>query len=181
MADALAKVRPFSTRRSAAATSARNATLSIMVGGNAKAFAAVMPLLQLMGKTITHCGPSGSGQLTKLVNQVLVTLTNLAVCEALTLAGHGGLDPSRPSWPSPAERRDRGSFPTLAPRWLPAICAWFHDPLAVKDLRLVQEAAKQAGLNLRRNHAGAAVFRRSAKTGRWEIGDAVACSRLSNG
>ena len=65
---------------------AKNATLSIMVGGNASAFATVEPLLRLMGKTITHCGDSGTGQLTKLVNQILVTVTNLAKCEALTFA-----------------------------------------------------------------------------------------------
>jgi 3-hydroxyisobutyrate dehydrogenase-like beta-hydroxyacid dehydrogenase len=73
-------------------TGARNATLSIMVGGDQTAFQKVLPLLNLMGKTITHCGASGSGQLTKLVNQILVSVTNLAVCEALTLAVAGGLD-----------------------------------------------------------------------------------------
>src|SRR5688572_11650036 len=63
---------------------ARNATLSIMVGGDAQAFATVEPLLRLMGKTITHCGESGTGQLTKLVNQILVTVTNLARSEEHT-------------------------------------------------------------------------------------------------
>jgi len=71
---------------------ARNATLSIMVGGDEAAFAKVEPLLQLMGKSISHCGPSGSGQLTKLVNQILVSVTNMAVCEALVFAKRNGLD-----------------------------------------------------------------------------------------
>ena len=71
---------------------ARNATLSIMVGGPAEAFAAVEPYLKLMGKTITHCGPSGAGQLTKLTNQILVSLTNLATCEAIAFAVKNGLD-----------------------------------------------------------------------------------------
>ncbi len=73
---------------------ARAGTLSIMVGGPAEAFGRVRPLLGLMGKTVTHCGPVGAGQLTKLVNQVLVSVTNLAVCEAMTLAVAGGLDPA---------------------------------------------------------------------------------------
>ena len=46
----------------------------------------------MMGKTITYCGPSGAGQLTKLVNQILVSVTNLAVCEALIFAKKHGLD-----------------------------------------------------------------------------------------
>src|SRR5687767_10416615 len=65
---------------------AKNATLSIMVGGDESTFARVEPLLRVMGKTITHCGKRGNGQLTKLVNQILVTVTNLATCEALTFA-----------------------------------------------------------------------------------------------
>src|SRR6185295_5963910 len=51
---------------------AKNATLSIMVGGEESAFQKTLPLLSHMGKTIVHCGPSGYGQLTKLVNQILV-------------------------------------------------------------------------------------------------------------
>src|SRR5688500_13491376 len=74
---------------------ARNATLSIMVGGDEAAFARARPLLERLGKTITYCGPSGSGQLTKLVNQCLVSVTNLAVCEALVLSRRGGLDPQK--------------------------------------------------------------------------------------
>ncbi len=71
---------------------ARNATLSIMVGGDENMFRVVLPLLGHMGKTITYCGASGAGQLTKLVNQILVSVTNLAVSEALTFAKKNGLD-----------------------------------------------------------------------------------------
>ncbi len=71
---------------------AANATLSIMVGGDSSAFQRSLPLLQCMGKTITLCGESGTGQLTKLVNQILVSVTNLAICEALTFAKENGLD-----------------------------------------------------------------------------------------
>ena len=52
----------------------------------------VWPLLEAFGKTITHCGGSGTGQLTKLVNQILVSVTNLAVCEVLVFAEKNGLD-----------------------------------------------------------------------------------------
>src|SRR6478752_4098597 len=74
---------------------ARNATLSIMVGGDKRAFAKVEPLFKLMGKTIIHCGPSGAGQLTKLVNQILVAVTLMGVSEAMIFATKNGLDPEK--------------------------------------------------------------------------------------
>jgi len=60
---------------------AKNGTLSIMVGGEESAFQQALPLLSQMGKTIVHCGPSGYGQLTKLVNQILVSVTLTGVAE----------------------------------------------------------------------------------------------------
>lgn len=71
---------------------ARNATLSIMVGGEAEAVAAVRPLLELMGKTIIHQGPAGAGQHTKMVNQTLIATGMVGVCEALLYAHRAGLE-----------------------------------------------------------------------------------------
>src|SRR5882672_1580343 len=68
------------------------ATLSIMVGGEGDAFERCRPVFEVLGKKITHLGPSGAGQSTKLVNQVAVLGTLLAVCEAIRLAGGSGLD-----------------------------------------------------------------------------------------
>jgi 3-hydroxyisobutyrate dehydrogenase-like beta-hydroxyacid dehydrogenase len=68
-----------------------NATLSIMVGGNLEAFTRCRPLFEAIGKTITYCGPVGSGQIVKLCNQVAVSVTNMAVCEALVLAARTGI------------------------------------------------------------------------------------------
>ncbi len=72
---------------------ARNATLSIMVGGDAAAVDRVRPLLGLLGKTIVHQGPAGSGQHTKMVNQTLIATGMIGVCEALLYAYKAGLDP----------------------------------------------------------------------------------------
>jgi 3-hydroxyisobutyrate dehydrogenase len=71
---------------------ARNAALSIMVGGDAEAVEAVRPLLECMGKTIVHQGPPGAGQHTKMVNQVLIASTMVGVCEALLYGYKAGLD-----------------------------------------------------------------------------------------
>jgi len=70
-------------------------TLSIMVGGSESGFNRALPVLEKIGRTITHMGPSGSGQLTKLANQILVALNYVALAEGLVLGTKAGLDPSK--------------------------------------------------------------------------------------
>jgi 2-hydroxy-3-oxopropionate reductase len=74
---------------------AKNATLSIMVGGPEAAFERARPLFELMGKNITHVGANGDGQTAKLANQIIVALTIEAVGEALLLAAKAGADPAK--------------------------------------------------------------------------------------
>ncbi len=71
---------------------ARNATLSIMVGGDEGAVEQIRPLLELLGKTIVHQGGPGAGQHTKMVNQILIASGMIGVCEALLYAYKAGLD-----------------------------------------------------------------------------------------
>src|SRR5215210_5727227 len=70
-------------------------TLSIMVGGEKEDFERARPLFDAMGKTITHVGPIGAGQVTKAANQVVVALTIEAVSEALVLGSRGGVAPQK--------------------------------------------------------------------------------------
>ena len=74
---------------------ARNASLSIMVGGEASTFEQIRPLLARMGKNITHVGPAGTGQTAKVANQIIVALNIEAVAEALVFAAKAGADPAR--------------------------------------------------------------------------------------
>ena len=74
---------------------AKNAALSIMVGGSEAAFARAEPLFRLMGKTVTHVGGSGAGQVAKVANQIIVALTIEAVAEGLLFAARAGADPAR--------------------------------------------------------------------------------------
>ena len=74
---------------------AKNATLSIMVGGSEAVFARVRPIFELMGKNITLVGGSGDGQTCKVANQIVVALTIEAVGEALLFASKAGADPAR--------------------------------------------------------------------------------------
>ena len=74
---------------------AKNATLSIMVGGDAAVFETVRPLFELMGKNITLVGGNGDGQTAKVANQIIVALNIEAVAEALLFAARAGADPAR--------------------------------------------------------------------------------------
>jgi len=74
---------------------ARNATLTIMVGATEAGFARVKPLLELLGKNVTHVGPNGAGQTAKVANQIVVALTIEAVAEALLFAAKAGVDPAK--------------------------------------------------------------------------------------
>jgi 2-hydroxy-3-oxopropionate reductase len=74
---------------------AKNATLTIMVGGNEGAFNTVKPIFELMGKNITLVGANGDGQTCKVANQIIVATTIEAVSEALLFASKAGADPAR--------------------------------------------------------------------------------------
>ncbi len=74
---------------------AREGTLSIMVGGDVTALERARPVLMVVGRTVTHIGPSGAGQIAKACNQLVVGSTIQAVAEAYVLAAASGIDPAR--------------------------------------------------------------------------------------
>ncbi|CAN5413473.1 NAD(P)-dependent oxidoreductase [soil metagenome] len=128
---------------------AKNATLSIMVGGDEESLARVEPLLKLMAKTITHCGPSGAGQLTKLVNQILVSVTNLAVCEAMAFAKRNGLDLIKTINAVAGGAAGSWQLQNLGPRMAVSDNKpGFMVDLQQKDLRLVMQTAESENLSL---------------------------------
>lgn len=121
---------------------AKNAALSIMVGGEGEAFARVRPFFSAMGTTITHVGAPGAGQAVKLCNQLVCGINIQAVCEALALARASGVDldqlrsvlmgGSAASW-----MLDRLGSQMIAGD----ASAGFRIDLMLKDLRLVLEQA----------------------------------------
>ena len=126
---------------------AARGTLSIMVGGEASQVERARPVLQAMGKTITHVGGTGDGQMVKLVNQILVVGNALAMSEALLFAQAGGLDLRKalaavvPGAAGSWMLANRG--PQILDRdWRPG----FTIDLQQKDVRLVLDAADQLGV-----------------------------------
>ena len=128
---------------------ARKATLSIMVGGDAAAFARARALFALMGKTIVHHGGPGTGQYAKLVNQVLVAASMVGVSEALAFAGAAGLDPLKVLESVSPGAAGSWTLSNLAPRILKGDMApGFRVEHLVKDLRIASEEARARGLSL---------------------------------
>jgi len=126
---------------------ARNGKLSIMVGGEAAALDKARPALETYALRITHMGPSGSGQATKAVNQVLVAGIAQAVCEGLALGEKLGLSPELlvPTLAAGAAGNwflDKRGASMLANNFSPG----FKSALLHKDLLIVAEMARAAGI-----------------------------------
>src|SRR5262245_49660891 len=125
------------------------ATLSIMVGGEPGAFARCRGLFDALGKRVTFMGPSGSGQATKLVNQVAVLGNLAATCEALRLGRATGLDLVRAVEAVGGGAGASWQLANLGPKMIVGDFApGFPVRLARKDLRLILEAARELRLAL---------------------------------
>lgn len=128
---------------------AREARLSIMVGGRRENFERARPLLECMGRTIVHQGPAGSGQQAKLVNQVLVASGMIGVCEALIFATRAGLDPEAVLASVTGGAAGSWALANLGPRILRRDFApGFFVEHFVKDLGLALGEARRMGLEL---------------------------------
>jgi 3-hydroxyisobutyrate dehydrogenase len=119
-------------------------TLTIMVGGEADAFARALPIFQGMGKRVTHIGPSGHGQTAKLANQVLVAINLLGASEALVFGAKAGLDLDKLHEALAGGAANSWAFENLGRKMLKRDFApAFKVRLQQKDLRLVSEAARE--------------------------------------
>jgi 3-hydroxyisobutyrate dehydrogenase len=128
---------------------ARNATLSIMVGGDAGAFERGRPILEMMGKTIVHQGPAGAGQYTKLCNQIAIAATILSACESMVFAKASGLDPTRVLESITTGAANSWQLSQLMPR---ALRGDYEPGFSVahltKDLAIALACAERLGLTL---------------------------------
>ena len=147
---------------------AKAASLTIMVGGSEATFAKVLPLLQLMGKNITHVGGNGDGQTTKVANQIIVALNIAAVSEALVFASKAGADPAK------VRQALMGGF--AASRILEVhgermikrtFNPGFRIGLHQKDLNLALQGAKALGVSLPQT-AGAAQLMQTCAAQGWD-------------
>lgn len=128
---------------------ARNATLSIMAGGDKETFEAVMPVLSLMGNNIVLQGGPGAGQHTKMVNQIAIASNMIGVCEALVYAKHADLDLNSVLRSIESGAAGSWSLSNLAPRVIAGnFEPGFYIKHFIKDMGIALEAAKEMGIEL---------------------------------
>jgi len=128
---------------------AREARLSIMVGGEKSDFDRAMPLFDIMGKNIQLQGPAGSGQYTKMCNQIAIASGMVAIGEALAYAKAAGLDPKQVLASIETGAAGSWSLSNLAPRALDGDFApGFFVKHFIKDIGIALESAAEMGLKL---------------------------------
>jgi len=150
---------------------AREATLSILVGGDAAAFERLKPYFALMGKHITHFGKSGMGQQAKLANQIAVAGLMFSVCESLLYAYEAGLDVR--VWREAVSSGAAGStaLNTLGPRILDGNFApGFYNAHFLKDLELCVAECRRMKLVLPGLGLAEQLYRLMAANGRDQDG-----------
>jgi 3-hydroxyisobutyrate dehydrogenase len=127
---------------------AREARLSIMVGGDRADFDAALPVLQVMGKNIVHQGPAGSGQHTKMANQIAIATGMLGVCEALAYATKAGLDPQTVLQSIGGGAAGSWSLNNLGPRMIAGNFApGFYVKHFIKDMGIAAAEAQRLHLD----------------------------------
>ena len=128
---------------------AKEATLSIMVGGPRDVFEECLPIFEVLGKKITYMGPSGMGQTAKLCNQVICALNIQAVCEGLMLGAKAGLDVRKLLEAVSAGAASSWMLVNLGPKMIERdFKPGFKIRHQQKDLRLALELAAELGLPL---------------------------------
>jgi 3-hydroxyisobutyrate dehydrogenase len=127
---------------------AKEARLAIMAGGEPEAFAAVRPILELMGKNIVLQGAAGAGQHTKMCNQIAIASNMMGVCEAMAYAKRSGLDPKLVLQSIETGAAGSWSLSNLAPRMLAGnFEPGFYVKHFIKDMKIAIESAQQMGLD----------------------------------
>lgn len=126
---------------------AKEARLAIMVGGDEDSFAAVLPILEKMGKNIILQGGAGAGQHTKMCNQIAIASTMLGVCEAMAYAKKAGLSPESVLQTIETGAAGSWSLSNLAPRMIAGnFEPGFYVKHFIKDMTIALEAAEEMGL-----------------------------------
>lgn len=128
---------------------AKEAKLAIMVGGDEEVFQACLPMLNLLGKNIILQGPAGSGQHTKMCNQIAIASNMIGVCEAIAYAQKSGLEPKRVLESIASGAAGSFSLSNLAPRMIEGnFDPGFYIKHFIKDMKIALEEAEAMKLEV---------------------------------
>lgn len=149
---------------------ARNGTLTIMVGGDASALEKVMPVLLAMGRTVTHVGDAGAGQVAKAANQIMVAAQMVAMGELLVFARKAGVDPKKVVDAIKGGAAQCWTLDVKPPRLFdgnrnPGFKAYMQ----LKDLKIVMETAKEYNIPVSGTEANTKLFQQMIDLGMGEL------------
>ena len=149
---------------------AKNGTLTIMVGGEASALEKVMPIFQAMGKTITHVGEAGAGQVAKAANQIMVAAQMVAMGELLVFSKKAGVDPQKVVDAIKAGAAQCWTLDVKPPRLFdgnrnPGFKAYMQ----LKDLRIVLDTAKEYDIPVSGAETNTDLFQQMIDAGMGEL------------
>jgi 2-hydroxy-3-oxopropionate reductase len=151
-------------------TGARNAALSIMVGGPEDLFLEVKPVFEVLGKTITLCGASGAGQIVKACNQVQVALNFIGMAEAFVLGSKAGVDPAVILKVLSGGYAQTRVMDVRGPRLIqgdfePGFKSKFH----LKDLNIIMETARDLNVPLPASAVAQQLYSALVASGRGDL------------
>jgi 2-hydroxy-3-oxopropionate reductase len=149
---------------------AKNGTLTIMVGGPAEAVEKVMPIFRAMGKTVTHVGDSGAGQVAKAANQIMVAAQMAAMGELLIFARKAGVDPQKVVEAIKAGAAQCWTLDVKPPR----LFAGNRNPgfkayMQLKDMKIIMETAREYDIPLPSTTENTRLFQQMIDMGMGEL------------
>ncbi len=149
---------------------AKNGTLSIMVGGPVAGVERAMPVLQAVGKTITHVGESGAGQVAKGANQIMVAAQMVAMAELLVFARKSGVDPRKVVEAIKGGAAQCWTLDVKPPRLFAGNRSpGFKARMQLKDLHIVRESALQQDVPLPATAVNTKLFEQMIQLGMGEL------------
>ncbi len=145
---------------------AKNGTLAIMAGGSEPAFQELKPIFDVLGSNVVHQGAAGSGQHTKMSNQITIASNMIGVCEAITYAEKAGLDPERVLSSISTGAAGSWSLSNLAPRMIAGDYEpGFYVKHFIKDMKIALESAQEMGLLTPGLELSLSLYQRLAESG----------------
>jgi 2-hydroxy-3-oxopropionate reductase len=149
---------------------AKNGTLTIMVGGDASALERAMPVLQAMGKTITHVGDAGAGQVAKAANQIMVAAQMVAMGELLVFAKKAGVDPRKVVDAIKAGAAQCWALDIKTPRLFDGNREpGFKSYMQLKDMNIVLETAKEYNVPISATEENTKLYQQMIDMGMGEL------------
>jgi 2-hydroxy-3-oxopropionate reductase len=149
---------------------ARNGTLTIMVGGDAAALEKVMPVFNAMGKTVTHVGDSGAGQVAKAANQIMVAAQMVAMGELLVFAKKAGVDPRKVVDAIKGGAAQCWTLDVKPPRLFDGNRnPGFKAHMQLKDLKIILDTAREYDIPISGTVENAKLFQQMIDSGMGEL------------